>query len=434
MRIVSGIQCNVHFLFSLVMRKVVLACSALLIANGCHTPDDVSPYLDLAFIQLYGSNGSKEGIDMLQMSDGGFVMVGSSTSELSGSDISNKDMYVVRTDVHGNTLWENTFGGDGDEIGRSVILGPQSNSLYVCGESDELGSKDAFVVKISAESGFREDSTYYGAAGRDEIGTSMLNIDGGGFLITGTSGTDTSSFYMVETDVNLLAIDKRSNYVFGMKGVENISTLTLKQKQSNPLYPPYVCVGSVKAVSPDPNIPDKYKFQTFNYSANNDKAINPELYGDDQFNYICTGADNTLDGRLILSGTTDAGGYQKEMLVKLDSDRQPIWEHFYTNQFNAPVENVRVMQTQDGGFLVSSTIETGYPLYDEISLMRLDSGGTELWRQTYGSNDCDDVAGKVIELEDGSFMMVGTIGFFINSYSNMCLMKVNSSGTLVPTN
>jgi hypothetical protein len=62
----------------------------------------------------------------------------------------------------------------------------------------------------------------------------------------------------------------------------------------------------------------------------------------------------------------------------------------------------------------------------------LNSEGEEVWRKTFGSND-DDIGAKVIQLEDDSFVLTGTIGFEINpdSQSKMCLMKVNSDGELV---
>ena len=82
--------------------------------------------------------------------------------------------------------------------------------------------------------------------------------------------------------------------------------------------------------------------------------------------------------------------------------------------------------------MVSSTIELDDPKNDEISLLKLDFEGEVEWRKTYGSND-DDVGSKVIQLEDGSYAVVGTIGFEVNpdSKSKMCLMKLNSNGDLV---
>jgi hypothetical protein len=124
----------------------------------------------------------------------------------------------------------------------------------------------------------------------------------------------------------------------------------------------------------------------------------------------------------------------REMLVRLNSRRELIGDlHFYDNEFGRRISDPGVFQTNDGGYIVISTLELDDPLNDEISLLRLNAGGDEQWRKTYGSND-NDIGANIIQLEDGSFVLVGTVGFEINpdSQSKMCLMKMNPDGDLVP--
>ena len=124
------------------------------------------------------------------------------------------------------------------------------------------------------------------------------------------------------------------------------------------------------------------------------------------------------------------------MVVRLNSRRQLIGDiHFYDNESGKNITDPGIFQTSDGGFIVISTIELDDPLNDEISLLRLTASGEELWRKTYGSND-DDRGANIMQLEDGSFVLIGTIGFEINpdSQSKMCLMKMNPEGDLVPLN
>ena len=87
----------------------------------------------------------------------------------------------------------------------------------------------------------------------------------------------------------------------------------------------------------------------------------------------------------------------------------------------------------DGGYILSSTIELDDQKKDEISLLKLNDSMGVVWRKTYGSDE-DDEASSVVQLEDGSFVLVGTIGFEINqnSDSKMCLFKINPDGELVP--
>ena len=45
-----------------------------------------------------------------QTSDGGFILAGSR----------DNDVYLVKTDASGNEIWSQTFGGSGEDGGRSV--------------------------------------------------------------------------------------------------------------------------------------------------------------------------------------------------------------------------------------------------------------------------------------------------------------------------
>jgi hypothetical protein len=51
------------------------------------------------------------------------------------------------------------------------------------------------------------------------------------------------------------------------------------------------------------------------------------------------------------------------------------------------------------------------------------------WERTFGGLDEDDVS-RVVQAEDGSIMMVGTIR--LDSQEKMCLIKLNPDGDLQP--
>lgn len=426
-----------NFFVRLLMKKwwLGIVLIALGLINACDTTSSVSPNQGQTFIKLFGGNGSEEGKDLIALPDGGFVMVGSTTSS-SGTFIPNgeKDVYVVRTDNIGNVVWENSYGGTGDDVGNSVILGT-NNSLYVCGEVTQdssliVGLRDMIVLNLNLDNGsLIGGEHYYGDTLKDEFGTSILETENG-FLLTATHQTENSKFFMVETDRNLLALPNRSKYVTGDEGVNNLSATTFEKVSYSASDPPFICFGSVYEFNSL-----TYKFQSFEYNTNNQNAIFQELYGSNANDEYCTDADQLLDGGYILAGFAVVGGINNEMLVKIDPNRQLVGApQIYSNEYNANVRDCGVYQTRDGGYIVSSTIELPDPDGgDEISLLRTNSEGEELWRNSYGSNE-NDIGAKVVELDDGSFVVVGTIGFDINpdSKSKMCLMKVNANGELVP--
>jgi len=66
--------------------------------------------------RTFGGTGREWGNGVQQTLDSGFIVVGCTDSYGAGG----ADVYVVRTDANGETLWTRTFGGQGDDAGWSV--------------------------------------------------------------------------------------------------------------------------------------------------------------------------------------------------------------------------------------------------------------------------------------------------------------------------
>ena len=418
-----------NFRFALQHICIVSICISIMLSS-CDTTENVKPYQDQTFIKLYGGNGSEVGNDLVLLPDGGFAATGSSTSTSSGS----RDVYVVRTDNLGNVIWENRFDGHmGDDIGNSIIFSEPDNELFVCGESVDsssaLGFRDVFVLNLNADNGqLIGNPRRYGDLIRDEYGTDIIKLNNGGFFISATmSHPDTSKYLLIETDINLDTIPLRTRYV-GTQGVNNFSIRAF-ENQGNTINP-FTCFGSTFRAE---SAPLSFWFHSFLYRSDGDATILPEFYSTDNLNEICTDVARITDGGYILAGLVEEAGKDIEMVVKIDPNRREVWTQEYTNEFDRNIERPGIIQTLDGGYLVSSTIELDDPLNNEISLLKLNSEGQKEWRKTFGSNE-NDSGSKAIQLQDGSYVVVGTIGFGINpdSQSKMCLMKVNQNGELIP--
>ena len=88
------------------------------------------------------------------MPDGGFVFIGETSSFGAG----NYDIWLVRTDSEGETLWTRTFGGFFNEYGHAIELTAEGNLLLkgqkqFC-ESENVGTQcrdRAWVLLTNAE-------------------------------------------------------------------------------------------------------------------------------------------------------------------------------------------------------------------------------------------------------------------------------------------
>ncbi len=391
---------------------------------GCNSSEAI-PQDQEVFIKLYGGNGSDEGYDILQLDDEGFILVGSTTSNTQG----DKDVLIIRTDKDGNELWKNHIGRQGNDIGRSVILG-NNNSLYICGESVQTalpvtGFRDVYVLNISTDNGSLLGEKVFGDSLRDEFGTDIINSVNNGFLITSTRVyPDSTVFYMIETDQALNTLQER---IARKRGSDSFSSASAVNTSSDVSLNPYYCFGTVYE-----SVVGVTKFLSFKFRTTGDQAIDPEVYGFNTGNSYCTDVIQSTDNGFYLSGYYQEGSVNQEMVVKINDRRQEIWTKTYPNEYNRNVGETGIYQTADGGFLVTSVIQLDDPKNDEISLLRLDAAGDLVWRNTFGSDDNDKGAG-VVEMSDGGFAIVGTVGFEINtnSQSKMCLIKVNKDGNLI---
>ncbi len=154
----------------------------------------LSSFGDIIWERSFGGSQDEIGEDILQTSDGGFILCGS--AESSNRDLSKnqgeEDYWIVKLDNGGNILWENSYGGSGFDIPNSIIQ--LSNDGYVIvGTSDsnngdvgrQRGDGDYWIINLD-EKGELIWETSYGGSGL-EIGYSICNTSDAGFLTAGAS-------------------------------------------------------------------------------------------------------------------------------------------------------------------------------------------------------------------------------------------------------
>jgi hypothetical protein len=114
--------------------------------------------------RTYGGADWDFGYSIHQLADSGFVIAGQTYSFGQG----NGDVYVIRTDKNGDSLWTRTVGGTGYDIGNSVAVFRDS-LYYIVGATTSYrpGDTDMFFIKINNNGVLERDTVY---------GTSSINV------------------------------------------------------------------------------------------------------------------------------------------------------------------------------------------------------------------------------------------------------------------
>lgn len=96
--------------------------------------------LNMQWEKFIGGNGWEKVHDAALTKDTGLLLVGETTS---GNANENSDIYIVRTNINGDTLWTKQIGGAGDDAANSIYA--HNDSMYVIGgyrwNEDSLMSK-----------------------------------------------------------------------------------------------------------------------------------------------------------------------------------------------------------------------------------------------------------------------------------------------------
>jgi hypothetical protein len=157
---------------------------------------------NLQWTKTIGGPESEEGNSLIQTSDGGYAIAGFTKSFGTGE----LDVYLVKLDANGNLQWTKTIGGKKEDVGTSIIQ-TSDGGYAIAGSTRSFGAGewDVYLVKLDANGNLQWTKTIGGK--KEDVGTSLIQTSDGGYAIAGS----TRSFGAGEADVYVVKLDARGN-------------------------------------------------------------------------------------------------------------------------------------------------------------------------------------------------------------------------------
>ncbi len=256
--------------------------------------------------KTYGGDNWDFGYSLQQLPDSGFIICGLTYSYGPG----NGNVYVIRTDKNGDTIWTRALGGLGYNIGNSVCV--VEDSLYaIMGNTTSfgLGDSNAYFILMDNKGIVKKDTTY-GCTHSTE-GNSIRETQDKGFIIFGA----TDSIQTGKPDEMLLKIDSAGHlqwvHIFNSSG-RSIGHDALQAPDAS-----YLAVSTSNAYGLG-----GYAMRIWSFDAGGLPLSGPSYggNGDESGNSVALG----LNGNAAFAGATDSPGYTEGLvdayLVLLPSD------------------------------------------------------------------------------------------------------------------
>jgi hypothetical protein len=306
--------------------------------------------------RTFGGINIDQAYSIQETNDTGLIIAGYTNSFGNGG----YDMYVIKTDVYGDTIWTRTYGGTNWDFAYSIRQTNDSGYI-VAGSTYSFGqgSQDMYLIKLNSIGDTVWTKTYGGT--NDDEARSVLQTSDGGYILTGTTksfGDINGDIYTIKTDA--LGDTMWTNIYAGPLADEGYDIAEGTGK--------YIIAGRTKSIG----------FGDFDGIALeislSNSFIYAQPYGGSQEDGL-NGVTALLSGGYAVAGYAYSYGFgfgTNDFMLQIQNAFNGL--HSWSLGGNKMDAANDIANTSDKGFIICGT-STSYSTLDHIYLVKTDSNG-----------------------------------------------------------
>ncbi|MFN5183500.1 MAG: hypothetical protein ACK5D5_10825, partial [Bacteroidota bacterium] len=363
---------------------------------------------NIIFQQIYQCQVDQSAREIVEISSGGFMI-----AAMNEKTIGDSDIYIIKTNVSGDTLWTKSFGGNQSEY-PNMILETNGGNFLIVGYtlSYGAGSNDVYLIKIDINGNLLWSKTY-GGIGDDE-GKDIIPTSDGNYVITGRSNSPGNQYY----DAFLMKIDPLGNIIWEKNYGGSLYETSRSVKEC--LDGGYILTGQTLSYGSGGG--DVYLIKT----DSNGNLVWSKTFGGssiDDGNVVLENPDKTI---MIAAETESYGGGAMDVwLLKTDSLGNLLWSQTYGGTDKDVSKTMRM--TSDGKYLIGAISRSFGWINPDMWLLKIDTNGTTLWTRHFGSWDHEHCH-SAREASDGGIIAVGHSKSY-GPVTKIMFIKLDENGT-----
>lgn len=339
---------------------------------------------DTLWTKTYGGAVDDYGTSVQVTTDSGYIIAGNTNSFGAG----NTDVYLLKTDTNGDTIWAKIYGQANEDVGNSVLVTIDGGYL-VAGYTRLIGANrtDVYLIKTDADGDTLWTKTYGGTW--SDQGWSVQKTLDGGYVIAGCTEIELmGDAYLIKTDVN-------GNIAWTMTyGGTLTDWANAVQVTSDSGY---ILAGFTGYM---PNY-DVYLVKTDHVG----NLVWSRTYGGphDDVAWAVQQLDDT--GYVVAGWTESFGVGERDVyLLRLNADGDTIWAKTYGGAHDDA--GMSIQKTSDGGYIIAGSTNSFGAGEADIYLLKVDASGNTVWSTTFGGIELER-GFSVQETHDHGYIIVG---------------------------